>query len=136
MQRADRGQEVRAGQAEETAEGLGLAATRHEEERHVGAVERGQGERHPRARRIPPLRDLGPALALVERVRAGEQGGGVPVRPQPEECEVDPSRPCTWYEIYEKSMKMGREDRLLGVEHDELHRLVLRRRRQRPRALP
>jgi methylenetetrahydrofolate reductase (NADPH) len=32
-----------------------------------------------------------------------------------EACEVDPSRPCTWYQIYEKSSKMGRAERLLEI---------------------
>lgn len=32
-----------------------------------------------------------------------------------EACEVDPSRPCTWYLIYEKATKRGLEDRLLEV---------------------
>ncbi len=32
-----------------------------------------------------------------------------------EECEVDPTRPCTWYVIYERAEKMGREDILLEI---------------------
>ncbi|MCG3212483.1 MAG: hypothetical protein FOGNACKC_06153 [Anaerolineae bacterium] len=32
-----------------------------------------------------------------------------------ERCEVDPSRPCTWYKIYERAEKMGRLDRLLEI---------------------
>lgn len=30
-------------------------------------------------------------------------------------CEVDPSRPCTWYAIYERAEKMGRLDKLLEI---------------------
>jgi methylenetetrahydrofolate reductase (NADPH) len=33
----------------------------------------------------------------------------------PEHCAVDPSRPCTWYKIYERAERMGRLDRLLEV---------------------
>lgn len=32
-----------------------------------------------------------------------------------ESCEVDPTRPCTWYLIYERSEKMGREHKLLEI---------------------
>jgi methylenetetrahydrofolate reductase (NADPH) len=32
-----------------------------------------------------------------------------------EHCEVDPSRPCTWYKIYERAEKLGRVDRLLEI---------------------
>lgn len=32
-----------------------------------------------------------------------------------ESCEVDPSRPCTWFLIYERAKKHGWEDRLLEV---------------------
>lgn len=30
-------------------------------------------------------------------------------------CEVDPSRPCTWYRIYERAERLGRLDRLLEI---------------------
>jgi methylenetetrahydrofolate reductase (NADPH) len=30
-------------------------------------------------------------------------------------CYVDPTRPCVWYKIYERSEKMGRSERLLEV---------------------
>ena len=33
----------------------------------------------------------------------------------PDHCEVDPSRPCTWYKIYERAEKMGRLDKLLEI---------------------
>ena len=33
----------------------------------------------------------------------------------PEHCSVDPSRPCTWYMIYERAERMGRSDRLLEI---------------------
>jgi methylenetetrahydrofolate reductase (NADPH) len=32
-----------------------------------------------------------------------------------EHCEVDPSRPCTWYKIYERAEKMDRLDKLLEI---------------------
>jgi len=32
-----------------------------------------------------------------------------------EHCEVDPSRPCTWYKIYERAERLGRTDRLLEI---------------------
>ena len=32
-----------------------------------------------------------------------------------EHCYVDTTRPCVWYKIYERSFKMGREDKLLEV---------------------
>ena len=32
-----------------------------------------------------------------------------------EACYVDPSRPCIWYKIYERSFEWGREDVLLEV---------------------
>lgn len=49
-------------------------------------------------------------MTCPKGLRNGLCGGATP-----EACEVDPSRPCTWYKIYEKSSKMGREDRLLEV---------------------
>ena len=30
-------------------------------------------------------------------------------------CEVDPSRPCTWYVIYDRAERMGRLDKLLEI---------------------
>lgn len=32
-----------------------------------------------------------------------------------EHCYVDPTRPCVWYKIYERSFKMGRQEKLLEV---------------------
>lgn len=49
-------------------------------------------------------------MTCPKGLRNGLCGGATP-----EACEVDPSRPCTWFRIYEKSIKMGREDRLLEV---------------------
>jgi methylenetetrahydrofolate reductase (NADPH) len=49
-------------------------------------------------------------MTCPKGLRNGLCGGATPER-----CEVDPSRPCTWYRIYEKSTKMGREDLLLEV---------------------
>lgn len=49
-------------------------------------------------------------MTCPKGLRNGLCGGA-----SPEACEVDPSRPCTWHKIYEKSSKMGREDRLLEV---------------------
>src|SRR5574338_970452 len=42
--------------------------------------------------------------------RNGPCGGSTPER-----CYVDETRPCIWYKIYERSFKMGREERLLEV---------------------
>ncbi|MBT3189647.1 MAG: hypothetical protein HN736_02510 [Anaerolineae bacterium] len=42
--------------------------------------------------------------------RNGPCGGSTP-----DGCYVDETRPCIWYEIYERSYKMGREDKLLEV---------------------
>jgi methylenetetrahydrofolate reductase (NADPH) len=33
----------------------------------------------------------------------------------PEHCAVDPTRPCTWYKIYERAERLGRLDRLLEI---------------------
>jgi methylenetetrahydrofolate reductase (NADPH) len=49
-------------------------------------------------------------MTCPKGLRNGLCGGATPER-----CEVDPSRPCTWYRIYEKSSRMGREDLLLEV---------------------
>lgn len=43
-------------------------------------------------------------------IRNGPCGGSTP-----EKCYVDETRPCMWYEIYDKSFKMGREEMLLEV---------------------
>jgi methylenetetrahydrofolate reductase (NADPH) len=43
-------------------------------------------------------------------LRNGPCGGSTPER-----CYVDETRPCIWYKIYERSFKMGREERLLEV---------------------
>jgi hypothetical protein len=49
-------------------------------------------------------------MTCPKGLRNGLCGGATP-----EACEVDPSRPCTWYRIYERSAKMGRLDRLLEI---------------------
>jgi len=49
-------------------------------------------------------------MTCPKGLRNGLCGGATP-----EACEVDPSRPCTWYEIYEKSRKSCTEDRLLEI---------------------
>ena len=46
-------------------------------------------------------------MTCPKGLRNGLCGGA-----HPESCEVEPSRPCTWYRIYERSAKLGREDRL------------------------
>jgi len=43
-------------------------------------------------------------------LRNGPCGGSTP-----EKCYVDESRPCIWYKIFERSVKMGREEMLLEV---------------------
>jgi len=43
-------------------------------------------------------------------LRNGPCGGSTP-----EHCYVDKTRPCIWYKIYERSHKMGREEKLLEV---------------------
>ena len=47
-------------------------------------------------------------MTCPKGLRNGLCGGATP-----EACEVDPSRPCTWYKIYERAEKLGREDILL-----------------------
>jgi len=42
--------------------------------------------------------------------RNGPCGGSTPER-----CYVDETRPCIWYRIYDRSFKMGREEKLLEV---------------------
>jgi methylenetetrahydrofolate reductase (NADPH) len=49
-------------------------------------------------------------MTCPKGLRNGLCGGATPER-----CEVDPSRPCTWHRIYEKSTRMGRDDLLLEV---------------------
>jgi methylenetetrahydrofolate reductase (NADPH) len=43
-------------------------------------------------------------------LRNGPCGGSTP-----EKCYVDKTRPCIWYKIFERSFKMGREEKLLEV---------------------
>ncbi len=49
-------------------------------------------------------------MTCPKGLRNGLCGGATP-----EACEVDPSRPCTWYVIYDRSEKMGREHKLLEI---------------------
>lgn len=49
-------------------------------------------------------------MTCPKGLRNGLCGGATPER-----CEVDPTRPCTWYKIYERSENMGRLDALLEV---------------------
>lgn len=49
-------------------------------------------------------------MTCPKGLRNGLCGGATP-----EACEVDPSRPCTWYAIYERAEKMGRLDKLLEI---------------------
>ena len=49
-------------------------------------------------------------MTCPKGLRNGLCGGATP-----DACEVDPSRPCTWYQIYEKARKEGREDLLLEI---------------------
>jgi methylenetetrahydrofolate reductase (NADPH) len=43
-------------------------------------------------------------------LRNGPCGGSTPER-----CYVDETRPCIWYKIYDRSFRMGREEKLLEV---------------------
>jgi methylenetetrahydrofolate reductase (NADPH) len=43
-------------------------------------------------------------------MRNGPCGGSTP-----EHCYVDKTRPCIWYEIYKRSFKMGRQEKLMEV---------------------
>lgn len=43
-------------------------------------------------------------------LRNGPCGGSTPAH-----CYVDPTRPCIWYKIYERSERLGRNDRLLEI---------------------
>ncbi len=49
-------------------------------------------------------------MTCPKGLRNGLCGGATP-----DHCEVDPSRPCTWYMIYERAEKMGRMDKLLEI---------------------
>ncbi|RME79400.1 MAG: hypothetical protein D6784_00785 [Chloroflexi bacterium] len=49
-------------------------------------------------------------MTCPKGLRNGLCGGATP-----EACEVDPTRPCTWYVIYERSEKLGREHKLLEI---------------------
>ncbi len=49
-------------------------------------------------------------MTCPKGLRNGLCGGATP-----ESCEVDPSRPCTWYKIYERAERMGRLDKLLEI---------------------
>lgn len=49
-------------------------------------------------------------MTCPKGLRNGLCGGATP-----ESCEVDPSRPCTWYMIYDRAERMGREDKLLEI---------------------
>ncbi len=49
-------------------------------------------------------------MTCPKGLRNGLCGGA-----SPDACEVDPSRPCTWYAIYERAEKMGRMDKLLEI---------------------
>lgn len=49
-------------------------------------------------------------MTCPKGLRNGLCGGATPDR-----CEVDPSRPCTWYVIYDRAERLGREERLLEI---------------------
>ena len=49
-------------------------------------------------------------MTCPKGLRNGLCGGATP-----KACEVDPSRPCTWYKIYERAEKMDRLDKLLEI---------------------
>jgi methylenetetrahydrofolate reductase (NADPH) len=49
-------------------------------------------------------------MTCPKGLRNGLCGGATP-----ESCEVDSSRPCTWYKIYERAEKMDRVDKLLEI---------------------
>lgn len=49
-------------------------------------------------------------MTCPKGLRNGLCGGA-----NPDHCEVDPSRPCTWYTIYRRAERLGREDRLLEI---------------------
>lgn len=49
-------------------------------------------------------------MTCPKGLRNGPCGGSTP-----EACCVDPTRPCTWYLIYDRAERMGRSDRLLEI---------------------
>jgi methylenetetrahydrofolate reductase (NADPH) len=49
-------------------------------------------------------------MTCPKGLRNGLCGGA-----SPDHCEVDPSRPCTWYAIYARAERMGRLDKLLEI---------------------
>jgi len=49
-------------------------------------------------------------MTCPKGLRNGLCGGA-----SPDHCEVDPSRPCTWYTIYARAERMGRLDKLLEI---------------------
>ena len=49
-------------------------------------------------------------MTCPKGLRNGLCGGA-----SPDHCEVDPSRPCTWYMIYRRAERLGRVDRLLEI---------------------
>lgn len=49
-------------------------------------------------------------MTCPKGLRNGLCGGATP-----EACEVDPTRPCTWYVIYDRAEKMGCLDKLLEI---------------------
>jgi methylenetetrahydrofolate reductase (NADPH) len=49
-------------------------------------------------------------MTCPKGLRNGLCGGATP-----DHCEVDPSRPCTWYVIYNRAERMGRLDKLLEI---------------------
>jgi len=49
-------------------------------------------------------------MTCPKGLRNGLCGGA-----NPDHCEVDPSRPCTWYTIYNRAERMGRLDKLLEI---------------------
>ena len=49
-------------------------------------------------------------MTCPKGLRNGLCGGATP-----EHCEVDPSRPCTWYKIYSRAERMGRLDKLVEI---------------------
>jgi methylenetetrahydrofolate reductase (NADPH) len=49
-------------------------------------------------------------MTCPKGLRNGLCGGATP-----DHCAVDPSRPCTWYKIYERAEQLGRTNRLLEI---------------------
>ena len=49
-------------------------------------------------------------MTCPKGLRNGLCGGA-----NPDHCEVDPSRPCTWYTIYRRAERLGRLDKLLEI---------------------